>query len=255
MADWKPDRYALFADLRLRPALDLLGAVPELPEGAVVDLGCGAGAVAAALRARFPGRALVGVDSSPKMLAQAEGAYDSLTEARIEDWEPAAPPALIFANAALNWVEDHAAVLTRLTGLLPSAGVLAVQVPRQSARPSHALWRSLSTELFPGRFDWSDWVSEVAEPAFYARLLERLGAARVWETQYYQRLEPCSDAHPVRLFTRATYGRRVLDKLSEAEQTRIEAAYDLSVAETYPLEADGSVWFPFRRLFFVVQKS
>ena len=194
------------------------------------------------------------MDSSPKMLAKAEGSYDSQVEARIEDWVPATPPALIFANAALNWVDDHAEVLRRLMRFLAPGGVLAVQVPRQSARPSHALWRSLSTELFQDRFDWSDWVSEVSEPAFYARLFERLGDARVWETQYYQRLEPSSDAHPVRLFTRATYGRRVLDQLSEAEQTRIEAAYDVSVAKTYPLEADGSVWFPFRRLFFVVQK-
>lgn len=58
--DWDPARYATFRDLRLRPALDLLAQVGELPPGDVIDLGCGDGAVADALAARFPGRGLVG---------------------------------------------------------------------------------------------------------------------------------------------------------------------------------------------------
>lgn len=66
--DWNPGAYARFRGLRLRPALDLLAQVPELPPGDVVDLGCGDGAVAEALRARFPDRRLVGVDASPAML-------------------------------------------------------------------------------------------------------------------------------------------------------------------------------------------
>ena len=69
--DWNPAAYARFADLRLRPALDLLGRVGALPAGDVVDLGCGAGSVGPALRDRFTGRTIVGVDASPAMLAEA----------------------------------------------------------------------------------------------------------------------------------------------------------------------------------------
>ena len=68
-SDWNPERYARFGGLRLRPALDLLAQVGHVPDGAVIDLGCGNGAVGGALAARFEGRALVGVDSSPAMLA------------------------------------------------------------------------------------------------------------------------------------------------------------------------------------------
>jgi trans-aconitate 2-methyltransferase len=51
--DWSPGAYDAFRDFRLRPALDLLTRVPpDLPEGDVVDLGCGSGAVGPALRAR-----------------------------------------------------------------------------------------------------------------------------------------------------------------------------------------------------------
>ena len=37
-ADWSPETYARFHDLRLRPALDLLAQVGALPAGDAVDL-------------------------------------------------------------------------------------------------------------------------------------------------------------------------------------------------------------------------
>ena len=70
--DWDPARYGAFRDLRLRPALDLLAQVPDLPDGDVVDLGCGDGAVGPALAARFrPEHRLIGIDSSAAMLDRA----------------------------------------------------------------------------------------------------------------------------------------------------------------------------------------
>jgi trans-aconitate methyltransferase len=46
--DWNPGAYDAFRDFRLRPALDLLARVPgSLPNGDVIDLGCGSGAVGA----------------------------------------------------------------------------------------------------------------------------------------------------------------------------------------------------------------
>lgn len=87
-SDWNPGAYGRFADLRLGPALDLLARVPSLPEGCVVDLGCGSGTVAPALRARFAGRRILGIDASPAMLAEAArtGRYDTLAQADIDGW-------------------------------------------------------------------------------------------------------------------------------------------------------------------------
>ncbi|MEM9438639.1 MAG: methyltransferase domain-containing protein [Pseudomonadota bacterium] len=202
MAGWNPQRYAQFSGLRLRPALDLIGALPALPAGDVVDLGCGAGAVAEPLQALADGRRLIGVDNACEMIARARdtGLYDVLVQQDLSAWQAEAPPALICSNAALNWVPEHGALIARLVAMLEPDGVLAVQVPRQSARPSHALWRDLSGEMFPERFNWVEWESEVHAPGYYAELLNGLGECRVWETEYYQRLEPSQSAHGAALY-------------------------------------------------------
>lgn len=249
--DWDPGAYARFRGLRLRPALDLLMQVGVPPAGGVVDLGCGDGAAAPSLRARFPKRRLVGVDASPAMLAQARG-YDATMEADIARWTPAAPVALIYSNAALHWLPDHAALLPRLAGLLAPGGTLAVQMPRQYDAPSHRLLRDTAAALFPDRFDLSGWAPPVHDPATYHRMLAPLGEVTVWETEYYQHLAPEAEGHPVRAFTASTALRPWAERLSPAELPRFLTAYDAGLAAAYPAEADGSVLFPFRRLFLTL---
>ena len=67
-------------------------SVGPLPEGDVVDLGCGGGSVGPALGQLR--RHLIGVDQSPAMLAQARltGGYDDLLEMDLAAWRPEAPP-------------------------------------------------------------------------------------------------------------------------------------------------------------------
>ena len=250
-ADWNPESYGRFRDLRVRPALDLMARVGELPAGKVIDLGCGAGAVGAALADRWPGRKIVGVDASPAMIgkAAATGAYHRCDLADIRRWEPGKPPALIFSNAALHWLDDHAALLPRLAGLLAPGGVLAVQMPMQWGAPSHRFLRDLAAEMFPDRFDFSGWVAPVAPPLDYARMLAPLGEVDVWSTDYIQRLAPEGAVHPVRRFTEATALRPFAAKLNESELAGFLVRYEGALDAAYPAEPDGTVLFPFRRLF------
>ncbi len=253
--DWEPARYAAFRDLRLRPALDLLTQVEGLPPGEVVDLGCGDGAVAAALATRFPGRGLVGVDSSTAMLARAGErlVYDRLIEADIASWEPLVPPALIFSNAALNWLPEHMALMPRLAGMLVPGGVLAVQMPRQGAAPSHRLLQEVADRLFPGRFPAAP--APVLAAADYVRLLMPLGEVRAWTTEYVQILDPVAEGHPVRAFTQSTAMRPFLAGMAAEEAGAYLAAYDAALAAAYPALPDGRVLFPFARAFFVLERS
>lgn len=251
MSDWNPEAYARFRGLRLRPALDLLMQVGTPAGGDVVDLGCGDGAAAAALRARFPKRQLIGVDASPAMLASARG-YDRLEQADIAAWRATEPPGLIFSNAALHWLGDHAALLPRLAGMLPPGGVLAVQMPRQHEEASHRLLRELAAEMFPDRFSPATWRPTVMAATDYARLLAPFGRVDAWETKYIQRLAPESAAHSVRRFTESTAMRPYLEKLTPPEAAAYVARYEAGLAMAYPAEVDGAVLMPFRRLFFVL---
>jgi len=252
--DWNPETYAKFRGFRLRPAMDLLAQVPELPAGDVVDLGCGNGPVGAALALGFSERRLIGVDNSPAMLAKADqsAAYDELIEADAAKWHPQSRPALIFSNALCHWLPDHATLFTRLAGLLTDNGVLAVQMPRQFAAPSHQALRDVASALFPDRFDFSNYVPPVAPPQHYAKMLAPMGMVSVWETDYIQRLAPVDQGHPVRHFTQSTAMRPIAEKLTTDELECFISAYEEALTAHYPPENDGSVLFPFKRLFFTL---
>jgi trans-aconitate 2-methyltransferase len=253
--DWDPTRYGAFRDLRLRPALDLLAQVPELPSGDVIDLGCGDGAVGPALLSRYPTRRLVGVDSSEAMLANAalRRCYEQVVQSDIADWQPESSPAMIFANAALNWLPDHGQLMPRLSGMLAPGGVLAVQMPRQGGGLSHRYLREVVERLFPDRIDVPP--SPVLSAGDYAQLLLPLGEVQVWTTEYIQLLDPVAEGHPVRAFTESTAMRPYLAGLSPEERRAFVAAYDEAMSFAYRPLPDGRVLFPFTRVFFVLERS
>ncbi len=251
--DWNPGAYARFRDLRLRPGLDLLNAVGQMGAGDVVDLGCGNGAMADALTARAGGRDVVGVDASPAMLekARATKSYSHLQRADIAEWHPRRTPGLLFSNAALHWVGNHEQLLPKLVQMLGKGGTLAVQMPHQNKAPSHRVWLSLAEELFPGRVEKMG-TPGVMAPIKYDELLAPMGQFRLWETEYYQRLMAEPGSHPVRRFTESTYARPVLDALDADEKAMMIARYEEVMHAAYPVRSDGSVLFPFRRMFFTL---
>lgn len=253
--DWSPEAYGRFRGLRLRPALDLLAQVGDLPEGDVIDLGCGNGAVGEALAQRFPDRRRVGVDLSPAMLAKAAetGTYHALVESDAAAWTPDTPPALVFSNAALHWLGDHDALMPHLAGLLPARGILAVQMPRQHDAPSHALLGQVAMSLFPDRFP-EPLRSPVLAAVDYARMLSPLGQVSAWETDYVQPLPPAPQGHPVRAFTESTAMRPYLERLTAPETETFTRAYDAALADAYDPLPDGTVLMPFRRVFFTVTR-
>jgi trans-aconitate 2-methyltransferase len=253
---WEPERYLTFGDQRTRPARDLLARVPLERAARVADLGCGPGNSTALLAQRWPEAAIIGVDNSPEMLAQARAGSIRATwvEADIAAWTPDRPLDLIYSNAALHWLGDHAALLPRLLGQLRAEGVLAVQMPRNFAAPSHTLlhetarsapWAERLAGILDGR--------PVAAPEWYYDLLSPLAQALdVWETEYLHVLE---GDDPVLRWTRGTALRPIMQVLDAKQFAAFEAAYAARLRATYPRRADGRTLFPFRRLFIVAQRS
>jgi trans-aconitate 2-methyltransferase len=250
--DWNPETYARFRGLRLRPALDLMMQVGGLPGGTILDLGCGDGAAAAPLRARYPKHRLIGLDSSPAMLSRAKG-YAELIQGDAATWTPAEKLAMIYSNAALHWLPDHARLLPRLAGHLSPGGVLAVQMPRQFLAPSHRFLRDIAAALFPDRFDFAGYEPPVAPAAAYWEMLAPLGTVDAWETEYIQHLAAAPSRHPVRAFTESTAMRPFLEKLTPEEADAYRLSYDQALEAAYPRQPDGSCLMPFRRVFFVLK--
>jgi trans-aconitate 2-methyltransferase len=249
---WDPAQYLKFAGHRLRPALDLLNRIDLSAPSAVYDLGAGTGNVTRLLRARWPDAAITGVDDSAEMLAKAAAESPDVTweQADLSTWRPSRPADLIFSNAALHWLPDHAKLFPALLAGLAPGGVLAVQIPRNFSAPSHTSigeaarsgpWRAkLEPLLRP---------APVAEPDVYYGLLASTAAALdMWETEYVQILE---GDDPVKEWVKGTWLRPLLDALSGHERDDFENAYAALVARAYPKRADGRTLFPFRRLFIL----
>lgn len=182
---WSPHQYHRFREQRQAPFYDLLALVRPVPGGRVVDLGCGSGELTAILAERVGAADTTGVDRSPAMLAEArrhEGPGLQFEEGDLALWGNSDPPVdLVLANAALQWVPDHEAVLGHWARALRPGGQLAVQVPANSDHPSHRISAELSTEepflTALGGDAPADPVLDVLAPERYAELLYRLGFA------------------------------------------------------------------------------
>lgn len=256
MSDWNPQQYLKFADHRFRPALDLLARVPMDAPQLVYDLGCGAGNVTKQLKARWPDARVVGVDSSAAMLerARTEAKGCDFVLADLAHWRPAETPCVIYSNAALHWLDDHATLFPRLLQALRAGGVLAVQMPRNHNAPSHA--EPATAARMP---QWRDRLiaqlreNPVSEPDAYRDLLAPQSNWRdIWETTYIQEL---SGDDAVLEWIRSTALRPLLDALDEKDRPQFEAEVRGRLRRAYPRGADGVTLFSFRRLFMVAVRK
>jgi len=255
---WEPGAYLKFADLRLRPALDLLAQVALESPARITDLGCGAGNVTPFLRRRWPDGQITALDSSPEMLARAKAEHGELNvawrQADVRDWAAAEPQDLIYSNAVLHWVDNHETLFPRLLGELAPGGVLAVQMPNQFAQPSHALMRQVARTG-----PWADVLTPllrdapVAEPgAYYDWLSPHCARLDIWQTTYEQVMDG-DDA--VLNWIASTALKPLLEALDDEPRRAFKTALAGELARAYPKRAEGKTLFAFQRLFIVAQKG
>jgi trans-aconitate 2-methyltransferase len=252
MPSWDPRQYLAFAGPRLRPALDLLAQVPLERPSMVYDLGCGPGNSTHLLAQRWPQANIVGVDSSPDMLATARAAAPAITfvEADIAAWMPPRPPDLLFSNATLHWLGDHDRLFPRLVRQLAPGGVLAVQMPHNHDSPSHLLIRK-AADSGPWRAKLAHvrGIHPVAAPeAYYRMLAPHARSLDIWESDYLHVLE---GDDPVVEWNKGTALRPYLDALDPPDRDAFLTDYAARVAAACPKEPDGRTLFLFRRLFIV----
>lgn len=159
---------------------DLIGGLSLRGDEAILDLGCGDGALTERLAALVPKGRVVGIDASEGMIRAAEkraGGNLSFVRMDIRDLGFREQFDLIFSNAALHWVKDHERLLRRAREALKLGGRLAwdfgcagncanliATVREQMARPA-----------FQPYFVDFEWPWTMPAPADYARLAAACG--------------------------------------------------------------------------------
>jgi trans-aconitate 2-methyltransferase len=256
MTIWDPKQYERFKTYRDRPALDLMVQIPDdLKPREIWDLGCGPGEQAALLAKRHPGANVHGLDASAEMLAIARarpGAVDWVL-GDIASFAPETPPDLIFTNAALQWLPDHATLFARLAQTLAPGGVFACQVPVTFQEPWHIQLRSTAAEG-----PWADKmqgvrdVQPVGSAVDYHRWLSPLCEVDVWSTTYLHVLD---GEQPIIEWMKGTGLRPYLQRLDGDDEARAFLdAYRAKVDVDFPKQPDGTTLFPFPRLFMIARR-
>ncbi len=260
MPKWDATQYLQFAEERTRPCRDLVARIAITSPRRGIDLGCGPGNSTQVLAERWPGRGAIGLDSSIEMI---EAARRTAPERRWIVGEIAAWTAdegdvcdIVFSNAALQWVPDHARLYPQLLAHVAPGGALAVQVPNNIDAPAHAVARDLAaSSAWGNRFPAAgvrEW--HVHDSGFYYDLLTP-HAARIdlWETEYIH-VMPAAEA--IVEWYKGTGLRPFLEALSASEdRQQFLAAYLDAIRTAYPARANGHVLFPFRRLFLVAYRD
>jgi trans-aconitate 2-methyltransferase len=252
---WDAEHYLRFADARTLPAIDLLSRIALADARRVVDLGCGPGNSTVPLKARWSTAAVTGIDSSAELLTAARRAHPGIAfeQADIASWTAAKPCDVVFANASLQWVGDHARLMPHLFDQVAPGGVLAVQMPRNHDFATHRLMRQVAAEG-----EWRDRLigardpSPVQPPEFYYDLLAPHAAAfTIWETNYIQIMD---GVQAIIAWLHGTGLRPFLAPLTEAERRAFLDRYAALLAEAYPSQIDGKILLPYPRLFFIAAR-
>ena len=256
MSDWKPELYLKFEKQRTQPAIDLVSRIDMTAPKRIIDIGCGPGNSTKALKKRWPNAQITGIDNSPNMIAQAnktDGDIHWVCADASGDLSSLGRFDVVFSNAAIQWMPHHEKLLPNLFSLLESEGVLAVQVPNTTQMPVHMTLQSLvHSERWVAKLSGEDTHSTFFAPYYYDILSKMSSDIDLWETHYYHVME---NHQSIVQWYSSTGLRPYLNRLDSAsDQTNFLVEFEDALKAAYPKQKDGSVLFPFTRIFFIAIK-
>ena len=255
---WNANNYSQFLNLRTRPARDLLAVIPNsITPHWVYDLGCGPGNSTVLLKDRWPKAQVIGIDSSQDMLKSARANYTDIEfiQQDIVSFSPEKKADVIFSNAALQWLGGHHKLIPRLVAALNRGGFLAIQMPNNFHAPSH----QVTLKLLQAKLSWQALLKQLryellCSPFYstieYYDLLSQSGLQdlQLWETEYFQEMK---DHQAIFDWVKGTGLRPILTKMDAVNQAEFAKVYIDAISKHYPMQENGKVLLPFRRLFMV----
>ena len=254
--DWNPDLYLKFDKERIQPSIDLVSRIHIFNPARIIDIGCGPGNSTQILVQKWPDSVVIGVDNSPAMIEKARRDYPN------QDWQILDAGKdkiegnydIVFSNATIQWIPDHVNLLKRFHDLLSENGLVAVQIPMFWDMPigkailnfaANSRWNSVAKEVI-ALFTIHDY------HFYYDNLSELYHSIDIWESNYIHIL----DSHfSILEMIRSTALRPFLDRLADdTEKKDFEDMVLKEIIKDYPLQKNGKVLFPFKRLFFTAKK-
>ena len=255
---WDAKLYGQFLDLRTRPARDLLSAIPTSFQPKIVyDLGCGPGNSTILLKERWPYAHVVGLDSSNDMLKKARSSYPDINFINVDiaTFSPTEKIDCLFANASLQWLNEHEILFPRLLKWMNFGGMFGIQMPNNFHSPSH----QVIIRLLQNKEAWQLYLKNLrygirTEPLYklpwYYELLTKTGAnsLQLWETEYFQEMSSYEDIFD---WVKGTGLRPVISMMDMATQAQFAKAYVSAISKEYSLQSNDKILLPFRRMFMV----
>jgi trans-aconitate 2-methyltransferase len=256
MDRWNPDCYLKYEYERTLPSRDLAARIEVPDPSRIVDIGCGPGNSTRILRGRWPNAHITGLDSSEEMIQKARLTFPSeewiVEEA--ESWNPAAKFDIVFSNAVLQWMRNQEIVINRLFGHLKEGGALAVQVPLNNDSPLHmALLSVAENPEWRHRLLGCDSRITYNNETFYYNLLCTLTSRiELWLTTYLHIM----NSHQDLIDWYSSTGMKTCLGRIGTEEGKKQFKHEIleKCKGQYPLQRDGKIIFPFKRLFFIAWK-
>jgi trans-aconitate 2-methyltransferase len=254
--DWNPELYLKFNRERMQPAIDLVTRIDYKNPESIADIGCGPGNSTSILRQRWPYARITGVDNSPAMIERASHDYPEgewiLSDAGKDTLNRRFD--IIFSNATIQWIPGHADLLKKFHGMLTDKGFLAVQIPLFWDMP---IGRSVS--LIATNPRWEARTRKVTEgftihtvEFYYEQLSQLFASVNIWVTYYMHIME----SHQAIYDMMSSTGLRPYLEQMQNDQDRQDFSDMVfqSIERDYPLQGNGKVIYPFKRLFFTAGK-
>jgi trans-aconitate 2-methyltransferase len=253
--DWNPGQYLKFEKERTQPSVDLVSRLTIWPE-TIIDIGCGPGNSTRVLFQRWPYARVTGVDNSPAMIEKARKDFPQhnwrVMDAGHDELEGNFN--LVFSNATIQWIPDHARLLKKFHSLLTDKGAIAVQLPLFWDMPvGQAIERISANTRWNKLTDGVRALFTIHGPGFYYDQISSLfPLVEMWETYYMHIM----DSHiSILEMIRSTGLRPYHEKLgTEENRQAFDDEIRKEIERDYPVQKNGKVIFPFRRLFFIAYK-
>jgi trans-aconitate methyltransferase len=247
--DWDASLYDDKHAFVWRHGASLVELLAPRPGERVLDLGCGTGHLTAAIAET--GAAVVGLDHSTEMLAQARAAYPQLTftQADARTFSFAESFDAVFSNAALHWVRPPEAVVRCVRDALKPGGRFVAEFGgRGNVRGVIAAMLAAAERLgVPAQFPpW--FYPTVGE---YAVLLEAVGLEVRFAT-LFDRPTPLQGPNGLRDWV-AMFGRVTLEAIPAGQHEDFLAAVEAAARATF--YQNGTWVADYRRLRVVAVRQ